>query len=330
MPSPTTLCQLDAITWRGLDALLLDNGLVRAVVVPALGGKIASLIHLKTGREWLWRNPHLETRLPEYAGDYVGKYDLGGFDECFPSVAATRYPVSPWEGIPVPDHGEIWGLPWKSETFCDGHQIEVRMSVHGVRFPYRFERVLLMSAGEAGLRLAYSVVNHAPMPFPFIWSAHPIFQVGPGMKLVVPIKEARLYSSLDNRFGTLGERVSWPVMRDRDGREWDFSKMPEQDAGVGLKLWAPAPAMGYVGLQDLMVGAELRLQFDPTEVTQLGMWLNYGGWSGVPGAPAYYNLGLEPCIGAQDDLALAVNQFKEHGVIPASGRRTWHLTIMMR
>ena len=329
-PSTSTPCRLDAITWRGFDALMLDNGQVRAVVVPALGGKIASLVHLRSGREWMWKHPTLKPAAPAFGASYVEAHDLGGFDECFPSVASTRHPDGPWEGTPIPDHGEVWALPWEAETFCDGQTIEVRLRAHGVRFPYRFERSIFMTGGEAALKLIYAATNFAPMPFPFLWSAHPVFQVNPGMKLIAPVKDMTVYSSVGDRFGTLGAKQAWPELVETDGRRWDMSKLPETDAGIALKLYGQAPSLGYVALQDLVLGAELRMHFDPTEVTHLGLWLNFGGWAGAPGAQPYYNLAIEPCIGAQDDLAIAHRHYRDAGVLPPCGRRTWQLDITMR
>jgi hypothetical protein len=328
MSSPA--CRLEKITYRGFEAFMLENELVRCVVVPALGGKLASLVHLPTMREWLWRNPHMEIRPGVYGGDYVGKHDVGGWDECFPSVAATRHPTAPWEGTSIPDHGEIWGLPWKAEPFCDGSRIELRLVVHGVRFPYRFERTLTMEAGEGGLRLAYSVTNLTGFAFPFLWSAHPIFAATPGMKIVAPLRDLTVYSSADKQFGALGRPVTWPLVTDVDGRAWDLAALPDPSANLAVKLYGRSPVQGYVALQDIVQGAELRMQFDPADVTHLGLWLNYGGWSGATNAPPYFNLGIEPCIGAQDDLALAVRHFEEYGELPPNGRQAWQVDLLLR
>ena len=85
-----------------------------------------------------------------------------------------------------------------------------------------------------------------------------------------------------------------------------------------------------MALQDIVGGAELRLQFDPSEVTHMGLWLNYGGWSGVPGAAPYYNVAIEPAIGAQDDLALAVKHYNEYGELPPHGRQAWQVDLLLR
>ena len=40
-----------------------------------------------------------------------------------------------------------------------------------------------------------------------------------------------------------------------------------------------------------------------------------------------YNLGLEPCIGAQDSLADAVTQYNLYAVLPPHGSKNWWLEI---
>ena len=327
MDRSPTACRLETTSWHGFDALVADNGLIRVTVVPALGGKIASLVHLRTGREWLWRNPVLEPQMARAGASYAAEHDLGGFDECFPSVAATRYPGDPWDGAEVPDHGEIWSRHWTADTRCDGSVIDIRLSTAGGRFPYRFERTLELRRDASFLTLAYTVTNQSPHPFPFIWSSHPVFHVTPGMKLVVPLRQMRVYGSPQDRFGPLGREVAWPLVTDTEGRHWDLATVPERTAGIAVKLWGQAPASGVVALEDIGAGAALRMRFDPAEVTHLGLWLNFGGWSGVPGADPYFNLALEPCIGAQDDLALAVRRFRDHGTLPPLGHRSWRLDV---
>ena len=87
----------------------LANDRVRVTVLPELGGKIARLTSRASGREWLWRNPHLPYRRAEPSDSYVALHDTGGIDECFPEV-----------------HGEVFGRPWSVERdgrgspFCDG------------------------------------------------------------------------------------------------------------------------------------------------------------------------------------------------------------------
>ena len=189
---------------------------------------------------------------------------------------------------------------------------------------------LRMREGEATLRLAYTATNLTPFPFPFLWSAHPILAVEPGNRLVVPLRDMTVYSSVDDRWGRLGTPQSFPRLVDKDERARDVSTLPEPGADMAVKLFGRSPVQGFVAVQDPDRRCELRMQFDPAEITHLGLWLNFGGWAGAPGARPYYNLGLEPCIGAQDDLAVAYHHFKEHGTLPPNGRQTWQLDLVMR
>ena len=71
---------------------------------------------------------------------------------------------------------------------------------------------------------------------------------------------------------------------------------------------------------------ELRIRWDVEQLPQVAFWLNAGAWAADGGAP-YYNLGLEPCIGAQDALWEAVERFGQYAVLPAHGTRRWSLDV---
>lgn len=301
-----------------LAPIRLEGDRLSVGFLPSVGGKISHLVDKRTGRDWLWHNPHLPVVPPRYGASYVQAHDSGGFDECFPAVGEGPFPTEPWKGVLIPDHGELWGLAW--EVAPDPGRI--RMAVDGVRFPYRFERDAELAAGEAALHLSYRVSNRAPFPFPFIWSSHPLLDIKPGMRLLVPEGTPfRLYGASDPSFGSLGTPITWPDLAGRD-----LSRLPEEGAGFAVKLFGEAPACGWVGLHDPDTATTLRMEFDPQAITNLGLWLNMGGWAPNGQAP-YYNLGLEPCIGAGDDLAIAYHHFRSVGTIPPKGTRTWRLTL---
>ena len=87
-------------TIHGLDAVALENDFLRITVLPQLGGRIWSLIHLPTSRELLWQNPNLPPAVAEYGAGYDSGW-AGGWDEVFPSDAPAEI-----DGVAYPDHGE--------------------------------------------------------------------------------------------------------------------------------------------------------------------------------------------------------------------------------
>ena len=94
------------VDFQGWRALSLENDHTQMLVLPQLGGKIASIRSNVTGTEFLWQDPTRSYRSRIY-GDEYGNYDASGFDECFPSIGACAYPGAPWDRIAIPDHGEL-------------------------------------------------------------------------------------------------------------------------------------------------------------------------------------------------------------------------------
>ncbi|RPH58688.1 MAG: hypothetical protein EHM81_09555 [Chloroflexi bacterium] len=102
--------------------------------------------------------------------------------------------------------------------------------------------------------------------------------------------------------------------------------LPARDAGRAIKIWSdPLPAdEGWAAL--CAHDGELRMRWDAALLPQVAVWMNLGAWAGTEGAP-YFNLGLEPCIGAQDSLADAVTQYNLFASLPPHGSQAWWLEI---
>lgn len=283
-------------TFEGFPAVQLGRDALQLTLIPAWGGKIASIVDRRIPREWLARNEALPYTTPIYAGDYVGQYDVGGFDECFPNVGAGPYPAFPWQGAPLPDHGEVWPLPWQVHHLDDG----LLLTVHGVRLPYHLEKSVRLLPGNR-IRLDYTLHNPTPFSLHAVWSSHPLFAVRPGMRLSLPATRMRVDNDCPKLGLRAGDVTGWPEVSGVD-----LSAFPPPSAAIAVKLFALDLADGDVTLSDPERGAAFRFRFDPLLIPSVGLWLNYGGWAGAPGAPPYYNIGLEPCIGLADRLDTAL------------------------
>lgn len=309
------------LVYEGLNGLEMQDEAMRLVILPKWGGKIASLYDKRYNREWLHTNRSFSFRLPTYDANYIRDYDIGGFDECFPNVGAGSYPIWPWQGVMLPDHGEVWALPWDVAQDASG----LTLGVEGVRLPYRMEKRLELRSD--GLWMRYRVMNRSPFDMPVLWSSHPLVDVKAGMRLDVPASTVRI-DSCNPRFSELtgleaGQIVSWPQIRGLD-----LSVIPGPEAQMSAKLMARQLSEGRVAIVDPAEEASLTFRFNPKMVTHCGLWLNYCGWAGKPGAAPYYNVGFEPCIGVADRLDLAV-QAGEAGLLPARGELSWHLHLLL-
>ncbi|MEY7979516.1 DUF5107 domain-containing protein [Streptomyces pilosus] len=101
---------------RPVDALVIENDRLRATVLPALGGRIASLVHRPTGRELLYRNPVFQPA--NFALN--GAWFSGGIEWNIGATGHTTLSCSPVHAarVPAPDGGEMLRL-WEWERLRD-------------------------------------------------------------------------------------------------------------------------------------------------------------------------------------------------------------------
>ncbi|MEV5872849.1 DUF5107 domain-containing protein [Streptomyces sp. NPDC052101] len=101
---------------RALDALVIENDRLRATVLPGLGGRIASLLHLPTGRELLYRNPVFQPA--NFALN--GAWYSGGIEWNIGATGHTTLSCAPLHAarVPAPDGGQMLRL-WEWERLRD-------------------------------------------------------------------------------------------------------------------------------------------------------------------------------------------------------------------
>ena len=104
--------------------------------------------------ETLWQNPAPAFARTGY-GDPYGTGEFAGFDEMFPTISRCFYESRRGRGHEVPDHGEVWSIPWESAEGFD----HVTFTVNGVRFPYRLQKTV--SAGRQAARAVQALFEAA-------------------------------------------------------------------------------------------------------------------------------------------------------------------------
>ena len=290
---------------EGFPALELANDALRLAVIPELGAKIARLASRASGREWLFRNPHLSYRRARDGDSYVALHDTGGIDECFPTVAPTAA---------LPDHGELWAQPWELEVRGTDRLVQ---SVRGVQHEYVFRRALSLPEGAAPLALDYTLENRSPRALPFVWCLHALFALEPGMRIELPDGAAMRvdFCAGDEPFRR-DDAFAWPGP--------DLATVPG-DRPLAAKLFAGPLARGRAALRSADGKESLRFDFDPAEIPFVGLWLNYRRWSGA-GTPPYFNLALEPGIGDSDSLDVA-QQRGTAGMLASGATRRWRVEL---
>jgi hypothetical protein len=274
------------------ERLTLENDALRVTVWPRMGGKIVSIVT----RCWDGEHELLHPPIHPYsAATNTSAFELsdaGGWDECLPSVAACRY-----GGADIPDHGDLWRKPW--EASLDG--ISLVSSVHASSVPLRFTRGL--SLNGAVLAIDYSAENIGTQPAEFLWSAHPLFQVSAGDRIVLPISVSSVLVEASSH-GLLTQpedRCSWPRAQLIGGGSIDLSTVGPRDGRTSHKLFAGPLTSGWCGLYRAELRMGIVMRFDPVATQFVGMWISQGAWP--QGSEArQYTVALEPTTSPGDAL----------------------------
>jgi hypothetical protein len=289
-------------SWRREGAVSLVTDEMAVTVLPRRGAKIASIVHLPTGREWL-EPPNGELGKPPEFGSVFTDGDVCGWDEMVPTIVTCEYPAEPHKGARLADHGEVWAVEWTSQR--DGDTLICRTP--GRALPYRFSRT--MRAVGSILSLDYELAVNGQTPLWLLWAAHPQFAVHEsGTRVVLPPNVDQLVDVLAQTPGTVG----WP------SKSLESSvRLPD---GVGRKLYVPPETrVGSAALVD-GDGSWLRLAWDPAVVPHLGIWLDNRAYSRRP------VIALEPTTGYYDNLAVAFSNKRVPLVLPAKPLR-WTVEV---
>jgi galactose mutarotase-like enzyme len=283
--------------------VVIGAGDCTVILMPALGGKIASL---RIGAEELLQTP-LKPLAPRTQTMDFAESDASGWDECLPSVAGCTVETEAGPAT-IPDHGDLWRVPWH---VLQASQDSATLRANCFSLPLQLTRSLILTEAASGWRLEflYSLTNLGAYRVPWAWSAHPLFAVDAGDRIVLPdgIQTLRLEGSNGNRIGGGGDSVSWPVTPSKDNGNTNLSLVSSIDSGIGDKLSAGpfGPAQpAWCALERNRIGLRLTVRFEPSLTPYLGLWLCYGGWPDEPGAKQFC-VAPEPATAPVDSLQQA-------------------------
>jgi hypothetical protein len=277
---------------QGFEVYVLNTEEVELVVVPELGAKIISLKNLRTGREWMWHPPGGLKLFRNRPGDAFSQSPLTGADECLPTIA----PCS-WQGHELPDHGEVWNVPWKVDSEALENGI-LKTSVQLKISPFDFERTIELRGNE--IQISYQLNNWSAVEQHFLWAIHPLLRLQVGDRLELPTSTRALLNG-----ATWVDEVA--------------SAIPEE---TSAKVFAKPVSEGLAAIGNTVTSDRLEFEWSPMENDTLGLWLTRGGWHG------HHHFAIEPMNAGADTLALATEQ-GHCGVVGAGDFTTWQIRLRL-
>ena len=306
--------------YKDQDAITLETAQISAQFLPAIGANLCSLVYRPRELELLIQRPGAAYRVARYDGDYVEEGECAGLDDMFPSIDRCFYERYPWQGTPIPDHGEVWSIPWDLTVEPDN----LLFSTHGVRFPYRLEKRASFVCADT-LRLAYRLTNLSDFDLDYMWAAHPMFLLEEGAILRLPAGVNRIVStiSMSESLGRYGDEFDWPVATLPHGQTRDLRKIRPKAAREMAKYFIKGKMPeGWCELTYPQSGLTLRLDFPVEEVPYLAVLPNEGGWQDL------YNIFLEPATASFDRLDVARLR-GEYATVSGRSANNWHLDITL-
>ncbi len=292
--------------------LSLSNGEVAIAVLPALGGKIASLTG-RNGREYLSRSDKpYRTRQP---GTPFSDSEFDGIDECFPTVGACAYPAAPWAGLKIPDHGELWSQAW-TRSAGPGLTLEAT----GITLPYRMRRSITLQGPT--VTLDYTVTNTGDAPLQYLYAFHALLVGNTGCGVAWAETQPIVLSySREGFLGASGTTLAWSDLHGPGKPLGDGQFV--RDSGRYYKYFASPLATGqatafltgYMGPHDQAI---LMMTWPIADLPHVAVWCSEGNVG--------HHLGVEPTTAPVDTLAQAAAAGQARS-IPAHGAVTWSITL---
>jgi len=315
----------------GLWEVRMQNRHLRLSVLADAGGKISELIDRRSGRNWLWRNPHIPFRRAVYDADYGRELDSGGWDEVLLSMSPGEFDFAGRSSCRIPDHGDVVGQRWSIidvDVNAAGDAI-CEMAVAGRALRFKFRRTLRLNHDSPRLEISYSLTNDEAFAWPWYWGAHALLAGRRDLRIELPDKQPYRIDHAANGFaGAAGHEHNWPDFPLATGKSFDLSRCFDRDAAPAEfagKIFVRSPESGLVSVSVANSKQRLALHYDPQELPWLGLWINNGGWSGCDSEP-YLNLGLEPTTAAFDCVAQAMDDGAISWLQPGE-TRDWALAV---
>ncbi|MGP4026951.1 DUF4432 family protein [Actinomadura sp. 3N407] len=314
-PSRNWGARVHEITWAGLDALVLENELLRVTVLAGKGGDIAEFCFKPRDMDFVWLSPDGLRNPRDVAGGaaddtaaFLDGYE-GGWQEVLPNGGAP----STYRGAAFAQHGEVAGLPWDAGIVADGPgEVAVRLGVRARRMPLGLVKTLRLRSGEPELIVEEELRNESGVPLDVMWGHHIVFGapfLRPGHRIRLP-GAARVVPH-ETAIGPGGRRVAaggphaWPHVPADTGGTVDLGVVPGHGAPSEI-VYLTGLDEGRYEVVDPDGGLGMRVRWDVSVLPHLWLWQEFGATTGHPWWGRAYVMGLEPFAGyPTDGLAAA-------------------------
>lgn len=298
----------DEWTLRGMRAAVLENELLRVVVLVDKGADIVEFRYKPLDLDPLLRlpggprNPYVG--LPSIApplGPFPDYY-YGGWQEILPSGGEP----STYKGVDYGQHGEVTLVPWSCEVLEDApERVAIRCVVRPLRTPLRLERTMTLERGRAALILDERLTNEAGEPLDVMWGHHVAFGLPflqEGARIASSATRLLVHEELagvEPRRLRPGQQSRWPEALSAEGEPVDMRVVPARTDPPRAEIAYLAGFEGpsWYAITNPARRAGFAMRWDGDLFRYVWQWEERSGARGYPWWGRTYAVALEPWTG---------------------------------
>ncbi len=313
-------CRINEIEFNGFKSLILENELLRILVMYEKGTDIVELLYKPLDVDFMWRSPievNAYNKNPitkeHPVGSFFDVYE-GGWQEILPNInSPTNYKET---GLGL--HGEICFLPWSYQVIIDRvDKIKVKFFVRMKRAPLFVTKIITLRSYSPVIEFEESIINEGDEEFKFTWGHHPAIGI-PFLseKCVIDLPEGtkgRTYYKdfSGNSILPTGVEFEWPFIRDKNGNVVDLSKIMSPDLRTAFCVSFENMKEGWYGITNIDKGIGFGMKWDVDVFKYIWMWAVYRGYYNFPFYGRTYNIALELWSAIPDNLDEVINMGRE-------------------
>lgn len=304
--------------YKGMEAYALENDNIKVTILKSFGGKVASIYYKKQSFEVLFQPTKNKYSVPAY-DDNFEDYDTSGWDEAYPTIDKCKYPYdTELKGLEMPDHGELWSIPWEYAVEGD----TLKATVTSPKFKYIFTRTITLK--DNSIRAEYEVKNLGNDVFHGIWAFHCLLACDEHTRLKLKNVDEVMNVHDSALLGKVGKVHTYPVTKTLSGGSYNLDKINPVSVNKTEKFYVNGELKkGEAGITLNKGKLLLTLNFPEEKIPYLGVWIDEGGFKGE------YNCALEPTNGFYDSVELAKKYNKLEGIMP-NENKVWFLDITLK
>jgi Domain of unknown function (DUF5107) len=255
-------------TFQAFPVVRMENELLRIEVLPTFGGKIWTLEHRPSGRQFLWHHPRHRLRALPLGANYDDHF-FGGFDELLPNDIPEKV-----NGEGLVDHGELWTTPLAVQIEDQSLVLSGQLPIT----PLSYNKRLRLQGSS--LILDYKLTNIGRRPLDLLWKLHPALRITEGTEIIVPARTARAADPQWSRVKNTAE-FDWQELK-------SLHLVPPLGASTEF-LYLQGLTQGQCGLRHQKESWALQMTFPKEVFTSVWVFASFGGWRDLE------VLILEPC-----------------------------------